>query len=380
MDMYSSQDTLEKAKALLQQMGKGYSSGDGENKYRWFNFPSGVEKVTLRALPLFQNNAYMVIFRHHNLPGENKNYLCLRTHGMNCPICEVVSKYSGRMEMKDWAAVQKVFLNALFIRATDDKGNLITITDGNKQPYQLGVPYIVSFSGALFRWLIESLADPERGDVTHPTTGRNLTLQRERHNGPFKKEFSFQPNAIASTPEDIAKIMEQTYDLSKVWRLPDDEFMKKGRETAQLLDSTLTQKLNELMAPAGSMQAMHPRAPMAPSPAMAYANPTSQPAPVAQPAPPVVQQQPAAAYVPPTTPVVAPVQQPAVQATPQPAPVAQTAQQPVAAQPSAVKVPPGAPPCFANNTVFSKSNSKCMICNYEYHCERAINASQPATA
>lgn len=371
---YSSDDAQKKAQQLKDMLSKNNRSNSGgeNNKFKWFGFPSGEEKVTLRILPIFWDGGYMMVYRHNDLPGEAKSFLCLQTHGMNCPICEVVRQYEGKMDMKNWRAGVKVYVNGLYVRATDAKGNLITLTDRNKQPYVSKTPYLMPLSMTVFQWVVESLADPDKGDIVHPKNGRNIILQRERFNGPFKKEFAFQTSTIGDTEEETQNILNGMTKITDIWKTPDDDFMKRCKESAGLLDATLTQRMAELSGGLGGMNAIHPRQQAAPTPAQMMGNPA-----FTQSAPPVMPQPSAAPAVGPAT-GLAPAAQPAVAApTVQNGTMASGSTTVPGAAPKVGAVPPGAPSCFANSGVFDRASNKCMICNYDYHCERAIaNAKQ----
>ena len=154
---YSSEDAriqAEKLKALLGSNDKG-RGGDREDKYAWFNLPPGLEKVTLRILPIFVQGGYMMVYRHKNLPGQKKTFLCLRTNGVHCPICEKIRSFQGRMDLDLWQANEKVYVNGLFVRATDDNGNIIPLLDMGQKLYLAKKNYLVALSGSLFKFVVD---------------------------------------------------------------------------------------------------------------------------------------------------------------------------------------------------------------------------------
>lgn len=378
---YSSEDAKRKAeelKALLSQNNKG-SNYSNDNKYRWFNFPPETTKVTLRILPFLHDGGYMMVYRHNELPGKKPGALCLQTHGMNCPICEVLQKYKGRQDLKKQEAGVKVYVNGLFIRATDNNNNIITLLNKQKQPFVTKTTYLVPLGLGIFQWLVESMTDPEKGDVMHPETGRNVTLERESYNGKFKKEFSFNTGPIADTKEEIQAILSSMVSPKEIWRTPDDAFYKELKEQAAELDVALEAKQRELMSGMGGMPT-HPRANPMPNQAQQLGNPAfSQPA-MPNPsnpgyAPPYTPTLPSGtmSYTPPVTqPSPAPQMAPSYQPTPAPSP------SPAVPAPAAAN-PAGSPACFGDPAVFNRTSNKCMICNFDYHCERKINAARTAT-
>ena len=403
---YSSEETRRKAeelKALLNNQQKGKKNYDGDNKYRWFNFPSGMERVTLRVLPIFEEGGFMVVSKHRELPGERATELCMSTHGMNCPICDVIQQYKGRLDTRAWEKGDKVYVNALFIRATDADGkNPVQLVDYKKQPldYKLGTPYLTPLGTTTFNWLVDSLTDPEKGDVMHPISGRNITLQRGSVNGAFKnKEFSFTPSRIAETDEEIMAIMQNRFKMQDIWRQPDETFLKKLKESAGMLDAMIKDKLGKLGAGVGAAATTHPRASQ-PTPAQTLGNPAFSPPPAAGNSlptghqthamsngpthntfspPPAVAPTPVAQHVTPVAPAIPAVQpQASYVAPPVFAPPAQAPASAVAPPAGKVAAPPGAPACFSDATVYNEAATKCQVCNYDYHCARAIQSAKQA--
>jgi hypothetical protein len=400
---YSSEETRRKAEELkkllgAQQKNRSNNREGGENKFRWFNFPIEAEiKVTLRILPIFEEGGFMIVSRHRELPGERNNELCLQTHGMHCPICEVLQSYRGRLDTRIWEKQDKVYVNALFVRATDSNNQPVQLKDfkGNPIEYMTGMPYLCPLGTTTFQWLVDSLTDPEKGDVMHPVSGRNISMQRGTKGGAFKlKEFAFNTTPIGSTEQEIANIMSNRYKMNDIWRAPDDNFLKKLKESASMLDATIKEKLGKLTAGVGVTATTHPRS-APPTPAQTLGNPAfSQPTPAAPSSQPVVNPMsngpihntysppPAAPAVQPQPAQVAPsvVGIPPVQANagyvPAGAPPVAAAIPTATAAPTGNKVvvPPGAPACFADKNVYNEAATKCQVCSYDYHCQRAISA------
>ena len=243
-----------------------------------------------------------------------------------------------------------------------------------------------------------------------------MTFQRERVGGAFKlREWSFSPTPIGDSEEEVNKLFTGMFKIPDIWKAPDDAFYKESKEIAEILGMQLEQNLKALTGGMGAMDQAHPKA-FQPGPAQQLGNPAFQqpaaqqpawtpppqdnipnfPSPAARQPAPAPQQAPLAA-----APMAQPAPSPAAVA-PTPAPVAQPAWTPPAAAPQAPiqqsfappmaqpaptglptgttaakapsAAPPGAPTCFSDPAVFNRASNKCMVCNYDYHCEKAIAA------
>jgi hypothetical protein len=378
---YSNEEFLKQAQKMKDELSKNQKHG-ADNNAHWFNFPlTSKEKVTMRILPVLVPGASITVSHHKKIPGlkeKQSKWLCLKTHHMDCPICQALSETSDRLDHgfngTNYNPISKIYVNALFVRATDDKNNIITYKDMKGNPYVTKTPYITPLTPSMFKWLVDSFVDHERGDVCHPKTGRNINFVRERDYGPFAMEFAFQSTPIAESDEEMRSIFAKAHNLHEIWRSPDDEFVKKTKELALVMRDVLDQRIRQVGTGFGSKEALaptathHQPAPSTPTPAQTLGNPAMvQPPPLAP--------QPVAAPTPqaPVAPAPAPVAQ-----APSSAPVAQAMPAAQPAAPKKVVAPPGAPACFSDPNVFNRSSNKCMVCNYDYHCEKAIQSAKQA--
>jgi len=220
---------LEAAKAMLENRIKPSNTED----IRWASFPNE-GSFKFRILPPIKSESVpgKVIYSHWGLSDDegnlNRRVTCLKTYKMDCPICEMLEKYQERLDISDWSASGRSYFNALIY---------------NEKDYDSSLPYVLGSSDYTFYWLLEKIIDPEIGDITDPANGHNITFKRKVFKGAFERTISLKPTPIADSEDEIKEILDKCYDLSKIWKNPDDEFIKFVTDTANKTETAIKDRI-----------------------------------------------------------------------------------------------------------------------------------------
>jgi hypothetical protein len=181
----------------------------------------------------------IVIYKHYNL-GEHTglkgggNITCFKTWKQYCPICAVLDEYKDRVKLEDFFGSSSYF-NVLIL--------------GNSK-YDPTLPYILQASAYNYEWVLQQLVNIEVGDITDAGAGANVTFIRKVQKGTFKGSFdrtiSRKSSPIADDPDKIDEILDNMYDLKKIWREPDDSYLAIAEELAERLRGIIEKRLVDL--------------------------------------------------------------------------------------------------------------------------------------
>jgi len=385
LDFSKIKQTLEKSK---EHKPVGASSGSGGNR-KFYRVPKDTQQFKVRFLPPYNEKGEPAkeISYHYSIicPDElaqasqypPSKILCLVPFGMECPFCEMLKEFDGRMDLDKWAASRKAFANVLVI---EDQAFAKRHTNEALNPKE---PRIMGFSGNMKDWLYQSLIDEDIGDITDPKTGANVILKRKSDGGAFEKTVARGQSPIAPTDEEIEQILGQMYDLDKInaWLPPDDNGMKKIHQITEATRESFKKRLGGLTSGNATPGPQHPGE---------TANSMETSPGANQGAPPQAAPQPTQSVGPSAPPQQQQAQQPQPQTQPQQAaPAQQASQQAPASSPSPQSgqsaqapsssensnKPPNAPDCFGDPNVYSPENTDCLMCPYEYNCEQTVNSS-----
>lgn len=309
---------------LLDQKGKSeFSESSKKNDISWYALPSAEKvKVSIRFLPPWEGSKTpgMIIRRHYNLPGDTKSFLCFGTHNLPCPFCEVLKKYDGITEIKNWIPVAKSYFNALVMNDPTYVARYQKQVDPTKV-------HIFGAGEFMFYWLVEKLLSPDVGEaIIDPKSGHNLTLWRKTFNGAVEREYALRPSPIAQSDEEIEQILGSMHKLNEIWRLPDDEYLMKAKTIAKLLDAEVEKSLHSMKANGKPIDTNYYQ-----------------------------QQEP---------------------------PMKETEEQPKTSERQltqaprpAVKTPADAPICFGDQGAYNEESDMCTECRYEFECKKSIARS-----
>lgn len=220
--LYKPADLAEIKKRLAAKDSKGNGGGFSDNNLNFYRFPQGTERVVLRYLPSPTGIPGKIVKKHYNMP-EVKDFICFRTHDMDCDICNVLHEYEHKLDTQDWQASSRSYLTALII------------SDPTQPQIDPKVPHIAGQPEGNLYWVFKMIQDPDVGDICDPYAGFNVAYNREEHNGKFNRVVLPRASAIAPTKEEVEAILAKAPDLDKIWRKPDDVFLKKLQDVSQKL-------------------------------------------------------------------------------------------------------------------------------------------------
>jgi hypothetical protein len=296
------------------------SSRSNQIDYRWASLPEKGEIIKVRFLPPVgdMNLPFFRIWKHYQVPSpeqtnETLNFTCLRTWNIECPICNKIDELKrkfGEELVSQWIPAIRGFFNVII---KDDPN------------YTPNLPYILGMPKSGLVWFLEVMSDNDYGDITDPFTGFWIKISRMENNQ-LRFDIIPKPTPIASSEEELNQIADQCFDLTKIWRQPDDEYYNTAKKIADKIEVIVKEK-------AGFLEGKS-----------IIENPT-QPQSIQS------NQQDQTSLETPQNLAIITTEQPNSQP----------------AKPN-ISAPPGAPDCFGS---FDEKDSRCMICIYEIECRQA---------
>lgn len=228
IDIKAAQEMLNKKKKEKTDSGKG---GFGDR--RWFKLPD-MGEVKLRFLPPIEGDPVpgMIVYKHYNLPdheGLKGNITCFKTWNAECPICKVIEEFQDNFKDKlsDFYGASSYF-------------NVLVLDQAGFDPT---LAYILQSSDYTYEWVLSQVVNAEVGDITHVLDGANVTFRRKKKKGAFDRIISRRSSAIANTDDEIDDILDSMYDLKKIWRSPDDNYLNIAEDLAEELTGIIKERL-----------------------------------------------------------------------------------------------------------------------------------------
>ena len=94
------------------------NKGGGFGDLPWYSLPDDTTETKLRFLPSPKGDGKdmvgKVVYKHYSIP-EQKSLTCGKTWGISCPICDMLEKFRGRLELKTWDSVAMSIFNVLVL-------------------------------------------------------------------------------------------------------------------------------------------------------------------------------------------------------------------------------------------------------------------------
>ena len=209
-------------------------------------------KQVVRIVPYKFNkdNPFIELFFHYNL-GDNKTYLSPVSHGRPDPVQEFADKLKSTGNKDEWIQGKRLepkmrTFAPVIVRGQENEGVKFW-----------------GFGKTVYQELLSVIADPDYGDITDPTNGRDIMIERqtpaEAGNQYGKTTVRVKPNmtpitedkaqleSIFNTQSDINELYtEPTYDdlkeALKNYLNPSDE---NSDETATTSETTETSTENK---------------------------------------------------------------------------------------------------------------------------------------
>jgi len=201
-------------------------------------------KTQIRIVPYKFNkeNPFVEAFFHYGL-GGNKTYLSPVTNGNADPVAEFADKLKSTGNKDEWIQGKRL--------EPKMRTYAPVIVRGEESE---GVKWW-GFGKTVYQELLSVIADPDYGDITDPTTGRDIMIERqtpaEAGNQYGKTTVRVKPNQTTIT--DDKALLENTFNsqikLEDLWDEPSYDDLKEALQrylnpSEETSETTTTQSSN----------------------------------------------------------------------------------------------------------------------------------------
>lgn len=173
---------------------------------------------TIRILPTQDGDPFKAYFFHYGL--NNESLLCPKANfGEDCPVCALVSKLynSGDDANKEFAKKimkKQRFFSPVLVRGEEGEG-----------------PRIWGYSKTVYTILLETVLNPDYGDITDVENGVDIDLKYEKLAGKFYPETSL---AFKRNSSPMCKGIGEDECEEILNGVPDFEKLHKRRTTEEI--------------------------------------------------------------------------------------------------------------------------------------------------
>ena len=179
-------------------------------------------KQVVRIVPYKFNkdNPFIELFFHYNL-GDNKTYLSPVSHGRPDPVQEFADKLKSTGNKDEWIQGKRLepkmrTFAPVIVRGKESEGVKFW-----------------GFGKTVYQELLGVIADPDYGDITDATNGRDIGIDRqtpaEAGNQYGKTTVRVKPNqtAITEDAEQLKGIFENQSNLTELYNEPTYDELKE---------------------------------------------------------------------------------------------------------------------------------------------------------
>jgi len=207
-------------------------------------------KQVVRVVPYKHNkdNPFIELFFHYNL-GNNKTYLSPLSFGRPDPVAEFADKLKSTGNKDEWIQGKRLepkmrTFAPVVVRGKESEGVKFW-----------------GFGKTVYQELLGVIADPDYGDITDATNGRDIGIERqtpaEAGNQYGKTTVRVKPNQtpITEDAEMLKSIFDNQSDLTELYNEPTYDELKEvlqnylnpsdDTETANATETTTTEKVAE---------------------------------------------------------------------------------------------------------------------------------------
>jgi len=177
----------------------------------------------VRIVPYKHNkdNPFIELFFHYNL-GNNKTYMSPASFGRPDPVEEFANKLKSTGNKDEWIQGKRLepkmrTFVPVVVRGREDEGVKFW-----------------GFGKTVYQELLSVIADPDYGDITDPTTGRDIGIERqtpaEAGNQYGKTTVRVKPNQTPITENAtlLESIFENQSDLTELYTEPSYDDLKEA--------------------------------------------------------------------------------------------------------------------------------------------------------
>ena len=179
-------------------------------------------KQVVRIVPYLHNkdNPFIELFFHYNL-GNNKTYLSPASFGKPDPVAEFADKLKSTGNKDEWIQGKRLepkmrTFAPVIVRGKESEGVKFW-----------------GFGKTVYQELLGVIADPDYGDITDATTGRDIGIERqtpaEAGNQYGKTTVRVKPNqtAITEDADMLQSIFDNQADLTELYTEPSYDELKE---------------------------------------------------------------------------------------------------------------------------------------------------------
>ena len=180
-------------------------------------------KQVVRIVPYKHNkdNPFIELYFHYNL-GNNKTYMSPASFGRPDPVEEFANKLKSTGNKDEWIQGKRLepkmrTFVPVVVRGREDEGVKFW-----------------GFGKTVYQELLGVIADPDYGDITDPTTGRDVGIERqtpaEAGNQYGKTTVRVKPNQTPITENAtlLESIFENQSDLTELYTEPTYDDLKEA--------------------------------------------------------------------------------------------------------------------------------------------------------
>ena len=210
-------------------------------------------KQVVRVVPYKHNkdNPLIELYFHYNL-GNNKTYLSPMSFGRPDPVAEFADKLKSTGNKDEWIQGKRLepkmrTFAPVIVRGRESEGVKFW-----------------GFGKTVYQELLGVIADPDYGDITGPTNGRDIGIERqtpaEAGNQYGKTTVRVKPNMTAITEDAtlLQTVLDSQSDLVELYTEPTYDDLKEvlhtflnpsdDTETTERASTTTTEKVAEQTA------------------------------------------------------------------------------------------------------------------------------------
>lgn len=191
--------------------------GGKQSNAKFWSPQEGVQ--TIRILPTSDGDPFKTFFFHYGVAAK-ESILCPKGNfGDPCPICEFVTKlYNDKDEESRELASKLVkkqrFFSPILVRGDEKEG-----------------PKVWGYSKSTYQFLIETVLNPEYGDVTDLEEGVDIDLEYGKKSG---KKFPETKLTLKRRSSPMCKDMDPESCKDILARIPDFDKLHKRRTADEI--------------------------------------------------------------------------------------------------------------------------------------------------
>lgn len=221
-------DEIRKRLEKINSQGKGKNDGN-----LWKPQPNDNR---IRILPYKENpgNPFVELYFHYNI--GKRSFLCpSKTHGEDCPICEL-----GTEMWNSDSEESKEIAKTLFAK----NRTYVPMIERNENGAPIGKPKWWGMSPTIRNEFYNEIINPDCGDITDPAEGRDIVVnyltpkQANNQYGKVSKTISFSRSKLADTEEAVSALVDAVTPITEIFQLEEYDKLADALENWLNPDNT----------------------------------------------------------------------------------------------------------------------------------------------